>query len=100
MKTVKDLFDLLGQEVDKFGFSIRVINNCRHLKIQTVFELMAKLATLDSSFTNIFGQVSIEEVKNKLLAEGINVKNFYPAPDAEKHFNLGRAIFAYPIHKN
>lgn len=68
------IFRLLNKPIDEIGFSVRVRNDCKILKVNQLFELVEKFKNKDQEFLEIFGKKSREEIKDKLLMKGIDIE--------------------------
>jgi len=93
------MIHVLSQTVEK-NFSVRIINNCRELGINTIFELLIKMKDKDPDFIRIFGKKSKVEIKKKLLKNGINVEDIIIDENFKKHFCYQKAIYSNRIIKN
>jgi DNA-directed RNA polymerase alpha subunit len=96
----RHIFFVLSQTIEKMNFSVRVINNCRGLEINTMFELLEKMKNKDPDFVRIFGPKSKIEIKKEFLKNGIDIEDVILDKNFKKHFYLQQTICSHRIIKN
>jgi len=106
MTGIRLILYILSQSIEKMNFSVRVINNCRGLEINTMFELLLKMKNKDPDFIRVFGKKSKNEIKENFLKNGIYIEDIILDENFKKHFylkkhsHLRQIICSHRIIKN
>lgn len=87
VKLNEDLIEFLSSNpLYEKGFSVRIKNGCKRLRIDSLFDMFIRAFERDQDFMNIFGYRSIQEIKKYFRQNNINledrvlslkIKNFY-----------------------
>jgi aryl-alcohol dehydrogenase-like predicted oxidoreductase len=68
---------LIDEDISKipFGRKSTIINNCKILQIKKTSQLISAVRKKDSTFTNIFGSRSIEDLEETFKRLGIRISD-------------------------